>query len=103
MVAPSDGSTLTSLRDVRKYCVLPWPSITGIAVFDPCTHPQGGAEKLSDEDIEATLEKVIKLLAFISDKVCRSAHSVSPDHTLVPACGARKRASCYRISTSSQA
>ena len=30
---------------------------------------QGGAEKLSDEDIEATLEKVIKLLAFISDKV----------------------------------
>jgi len=34
-----------------------------------CLHPQGGAEKLSDEDIEATLEKVIKLLAFISDKV----------------------------------
>ena len=32
-------------------------------------YPQGGAEKLSDEDIEATLEKVIKLLAFISDKV----------------------------------
>ena len=36
---------------------------------DRCPHPQGGAEKLSDEDIEATLEKVIKLLAFISDKV----------------------------------
>jgi hypothetical protein len=30
---------------------------------------QGGAEKLSDEAIEGTLEKVIKLLAYISDKV----------------------------------
>jgi hypothetical protein len=37
---------------------------------------QGGAEKLSDEAIEGTLEKVIKLLAYISDKVpgC-SAHT----------------------------
>ena len=29
---------------------------------------QGGVEKLSDEAVEAMLEKVIKLLAFISDK-----------------------------------
>ena len=31
-----------------------------------CT--QGGSEKLSDEEIEATLEKVVRLLAYISDK-----------------------------------
>lgn len=30
---------------------------------------KGGSEKLSDEAIEETLEKVVKLLAFISDKV----------------------------------
>ena len=29
---------------------------------------QGGMEKLSDEAIEETLEKVVKLLAYISDK-----------------------------------
>jgi len=29
---------------------------------------QGGSEKLSDEAIEETLEKVVKLLAYISDK-----------------------------------
>lgn len=29
---------------------------------------QGGTEKLSDEDIEETLDKVVKLLAYISDK-----------------------------------
>ena len=29
---------------------------------------QGGSEKLSDEAIEDTLEKVVKLLAYISDK-----------------------------------
>lgn len=29
---------------------------------------QGGMEKLSDEAIEETLDKVVKLLAFISDK-----------------------------------
>ena len=29
---------------------------------------QGGAEKLTDEAVEDMLEKVIKLLAFISDK-----------------------------------
>lgn len=31
-------------------------------------HMQGGSEKLSDEAIEDTLEKVVKLLAYISDK-----------------------------------
>lgn len=31
--------------------------------------PQGGSEKLSDEAIEETLEKVVKLLAYVSDKV----------------------------------
>ncbi len=30
--------------------------------------PQGGAEKLSDEATEGVLEKVIRLLAYISDK-----------------------------------
>ena len=29
---------------------------------------QGGSEKLSDEEVEATLEKVVRLLAYISDK-----------------------------------
>ena len=29
---------------------------------------QGGSEKLSDEEIEETLDKVVKLLAYISDK-----------------------------------
>ena len=29
---------------------------------------QGGGEKLSDDAIEATLDKVVKLLAYISDK-----------------------------------
>lgn len=29
---------------------------------------QGGSEKLTDEAIEETLEKVVKLLAYISDK-----------------------------------
>ena len=29
---------------------------------------QGGTEKLSDEEIEATLEKVVRLLAYINDK-----------------------------------
>ena len=29
---------------------------------------QGGTEKLSDEEIESTLEKVVRLLAYISDK-----------------------------------
>ena len=29
---------------------------------------KGGSEKLSDEAIEETLEKVVKLLAYISDK-----------------------------------
>ena len=29
---------------------------------------QGGGEKLTDEAIEETLEKVVKLLAYISDK-----------------------------------
>lgn len=29
---------------------------------------QGGSEKLSDEAIEESLEKVVKLLAYISDK-----------------------------------
>lgn len=29
---------------------------------------KGGGEKISDEDIEATLEKLVKLLAYISDK-----------------------------------
>ena len=32
------------------------------------TRMQGGGEKLSDEEIEATLEKVVRLLAYISDK-----------------------------------
>ena len=32
------------------------------------TEPQGGGEKLTDEAIEDTLEKVVKLLAYISDK-----------------------------------
>ncbi|MED6138689.1 Cullin-1 [Stylosanthes scabra] len=31
-------------------------------------HKKGGSEKLSDEAIEETLEKVVKLLAYISDK-----------------------------------
>ena len=30
--------------------------------------PQGGSEKLSDEAIEESLEKVVKLLAYVSDK-----------------------------------
>lgn len=33
-----------------------------------CVLLQGGSEKLSDEAIEETLEKVVKLLAYISDK-----------------------------------
>lgn len=33
-----------------------------------CAGLQGGSEKLSDEAIEDTLEKVVRLLAFISDK-----------------------------------
>ena len=35
---------------------------------DLCSLVQGGSEKLSDEEIEATLEKVVRLLAYISDK-----------------------------------
>ena len=35
---------------------------------DLCSRVQGGSEKLSDEEIEATLEKVVRLLAYISDK-----------------------------------
>jgi cullin 1 len=33
-----------------------------------CAPLQGGMEKLSDEAIEETLDKVVKLLAYISDK-----------------------------------
>lgn len=33
-----------------------------------CAVQQGGSEKLTDEAIEETLEKVVKLLAYISDK-----------------------------------
>lgn len=36
-----------------------------------CLHThtsQGGGEKLSDEDLEGVLDKVVKLLAYISDK-----------------------------------
>lgn len=32
------------------------------------SHTQGGSEKLSDEAIDETLDKVVKLLAYISDK-----------------------------------
>jgi hypothetical protein len=35
---------------------------------DASSTPQGGSEKLSDEEIEETLDKVVKLLAYISDK-----------------------------------
>jgi hypothetical protein len=38
------------------------------AVLVSCAVSQGGSEKLSDEAIEETLEKVVKLLAYISDK-----------------------------------
>lgn len=34
-----------------------------------CTCVQGGTEKLSEEDITTSLEKVVELLAYISDKV----------------------------------
>jgi hypothetical protein len=33
-----------------------------------CCGVQGGSEKLSDEAIDETLDKVVKLLAYISDK-----------------------------------
>ena len=33
-----------------------------------CLEAQGSLEKLSDEAVEETLEKVVKLLAYISDK-----------------------------------
>jgi cullin 1 len=36
--------------------------------FSPSLTPQGGSEKLSDEAIDETLDKVVKLLAYISDK-----------------------------------
>ena len=45
---------------------------------------QGGSEKLTEEAIESTLEKVVKLLAYISDKdlfsefsTARSLHAAS--------------------------
>lgn len=34
----------------------------------PTVPSQGGSEKLSDEAIDETLDKVVKLLAYISDK-----------------------------------
>lgn len=43
-----------------------------LSVFHPSclpAQPQGGSEKLSDEAIEETLDKVVKLLAYINDKV----------------------------------
>lgn len=39
-----------------------------LATFCDNILKKGGSEKLSDEDIEDTLEKVVKLLAYISDK-----------------------------------
>eukprot|EP00252_Welwitschia_mirabilis_P008860 TRINITY_DN210_c0_g1_i1.p1 TRINITY_DN210_c0_g1~~TRINITY_DN210_c0_g1_i1.p1 ORF type:complete len:475 (-),score=106.70 TRINITY_DN210_c0_g1_i1:203-1627(-) len=39
-----------------------------LATFCDNILKKGGSEKLSDEDIEETLEKVVKLLAYISDK-----------------------------------
>lgn len=56
------------------------PPSSGLSTKAPAVHrkiklavllilqPQGGSEKLSDEAIEETLEKVVKLLAYISDK-----------------------------------
>lgn len=44
---------------------------TGTCALAPrtlCLFLQGGSEKLSDEAIEETLEKVVRLLAYISDK-----------------------------------
>ena len=37
---------------------------------------QGGGEKLSDDAIESTLDKVVKLLAYISDKDLFSGQSL---------------------------
>lgn len=39
-----------------------------LATFCDNLLKKGGSEKLSDEQIEDTLEKVVKLLAYISDK-----------------------------------
>ncbi|KMZ58707.1 putative Cullin-1 [Zostera marina] len=39
-----------------------------LAVFCDNVLKRGGSEKLSDEDVEDTLEKVVKLLAYICDK-----------------------------------
>lgn len=39
-----------------------------MAIFCDNLLKKGGSEKLSDEALEETLEKVVKLLAYISDK-----------------------------------
>lgn len=43
----------------------------------PLTLQQGGSEKLGDEDLEGVLDKVVKMLAYISGKwvpwCCRAA------------------------------
>jgi hypothetical protein len=35
-------------------------------MLPPHTVPQGGSEKLGDEDLEAVLDKVVRMLAYIS-------------------------------------
>ena len=35
----------------------------------PEPNPQGGSEKLGDEDLEAVLDKLVKMLAYISGEV----------------------------------
>ncbi|KAF6172624.1 hypothetical protein GIB67_041947, partial [Kingdonia uniflora] len=44
---------------------------------------KGGSEKLSDEAIEETLEKVVKLLAYISDKDLFAKFYRSQDSTIM--------------------
>jgi hypothetical protein len=39
-----------------------------LTLVPPPQYLQGGSEKLSDEAIDETLDKVVKLLAYISDK-----------------------------------
>jgi hypothetical protein len=62
---------LLQLQLVGGHCSDPDPNFKPCMLDCLCLHfslSQGGSEKLSDEAIDETLDKVVKLLAYISDK-----------------------------------
>jgi hypothetical protein len=64
---PLDGDGSEKLSDEQD--VVYGSYLSHSPLPSPCfLNLQGGSEKLSDEAVEETLEKVVKLLAYVSDK-----------------------------------